>query len=617
MVDYAKYRVVDLKKLLLARQLPTNGLKAALVQRLTQSDAIHVSIEEVVNGRVKPEIPSTASPPQSGNTIGNAKRQNLHDAMDTLKNIPGFTPTTAGHMMLKQENSYTSSQIQNPQPTPTAHNASQSSPYTNLDAVQFSENDSSDDDNIDLDANYDLPISQSSFTNSQPQSQPGVHSQYQMSPSTQNYGRAPPSSSFYQGYPKMTQDPYAPATPTQRYPLTTLQNNQTLPPSSFKVHKPGNTKVQIKSERSTSDSALNSSLTDFSTFRATPQSFTSASSLSTNIKTPHVGRPSKSLANVSYLSYYQMEQMYYTSGQDPQSDKEKLARRQWLAKLGVDINPFNFVFIDPLQRDKVEVHWALKSPEIRRDIEKKAIRLKQPYSKREVPLRLAPFALRTPVPIKLVGPVPLSFDELEQRYFNIPQRKRLAYHDLIPERLGWLKELGLDDPRYLPLSQTALERQVLNNLYDEKPRVERRAIEAKAKYINAMLDPPNPSWVTLEQTYEIYPASAFTAYAAYLDKRRQWLQQLGLDIVPFCYKTLELSEGNMQGMEVAWSAMTEVERNKVLETAKIIKEDSNPVVDSWPDFEHTWPYEGLFLQKQLVNIVFLCLMIAYRIIKNL
>ncbi|APA10267.1 predicted protein [Sclerotinia sclerotiorum 1980 UF-70] len=46
----------------------------------------------------------------------------------------------------------------------------------------------------------------------------------------------------------------------------------------------------------------------------------------------------------------------------------------------------------------------------------------------------------------------------------------------------------------------------------------------------------------------------------------------------------------MQGMEIAWSAMTEIERNKVLETAKIIKEDSNPVVDSWLDFEYTYSF---------------------------
>ncbi|APA10266.1 hypothetical protein sscle_06g050360 [Sclerotinia sclerotiorum 1980 UF-70] len=300
MVDYAKYRV---------------------------SDALHVSIEEVINGEVKQEIHSTAPPLQSENTISNAKHHNLYDALDTLKNIPGFTPTSAGHMMIKQENNYLSSQSQNPQPTPTTYNASQSSPHTKLDAVQFNENDFSDDDNIDLDTNYDLPMSQSSFTNSQPRAQ---------------------------------------------------SHPSKLPPSSLKTHTPGNLKVQIKSERRMLDSPFDSSLPDFSTSQATPQPLTSASSSSTNIKT---GRPSKSSANSPYLSYYQMEQMYYTSGQDPQTDQEKLARRQWLAKLGIDISPFNFVYVGPLQRDKFEVHWALKSPEIRRDIEKKAIRLKQPYSK--------------------------------------------------------------------------------------------------------------------------------------------------------------------------------------------------------------------------------------------
>lgn len=60
MVDYAKYRVVELKEVLKARQLSTDGLKAALVQRLTQSDARHVSIEDVVNRKVKSKVTSTA-----------------------------------------------------------------------------------------------------------------------------------------------------------------------------------------------------------------------------------------------------------------------------------------------------------------------------------------------------------------------------------------------------------------------------------------------------------------------------------------------------------------------------------------------------------------------------
>lgn len=60
MINFAKYRVVELKKVLKARQLQTSGLKADLVQRLTQSDARHVSIEEVVNQKVESNVASTA-----------------------------------------------------------------------------------------------------------------------------------------------------------------------------------------------------------------------------------------------------------------------------------------------------------------------------------------------------------------------------------------------------------------------------------------------------------------------------------------------------------------------------------------------------------------------------
>lgn len=471
--------------------------------------------------------------------------------MDTLKPIPGFTPTTAGQML--GQNRFTSSQNQNPQSTPN----------NTLTAIQFNENDFSDDDDLDLDTDYALPLSQSSFTHSQPQSQSVAYSS-NMSPPTQNYGRTLSSSSFQQGYPTMTQGSYSSATFTSRQPLASLSNSQMSPSPSIKTHTPSNVKAQ---------------------------SFAAASSSSTNPKTEHASQLQKLLPTTPYLWYYQMEQMYSTSIQNPQSDTDKLARRAWLAKLGLDIAPFNRVCVDPQQRDKVEVFWALKSAEVRRDIEQRAIQLKQPKHRMQtVPLRLAPLALRTPVPIKLIGLVPLTFNELEETYFNIPQGNKLAYYDLVPKRLAWLKQLGLEDPRYQPLTQTLPEVLALNKLYDEKPRVERRAIEAKAKYINAMLDPPNPSWETLEKAYEIYPVSAFTTHAAYCDKRREWLQQLGLDIAPFCYITLELAEGNMQGMEVAWSAMTAAERNKVLEAAKTIKENNDPVIDSWSEFEQVYGF---------------------------
>lgn len=60
MVDYAKYRVTELKGFLRASQLPTDGLKATLVQRLIQSDARVIAIEEDVTRKVKLEMASLA-----------------------------------------------------------------------------------------------------------------------------------------------------------------------------------------------------------------------------------------------------------------------------------------------------------------------------------------------------------------------------------------------------------------------------------------------------------------------------------------------------------------------------------------------------------------------------
>lgn len=143
--------------------------------------------------------------------------------MDTLKDISGFTLTTAGHMILSQEKSYSSSQNHNPQQN--APYPSQSTPNNSFDAVQFNEDDFSDDDNIDLDTDYDLPMSQSSFTQSQPNFQPGAYSQYHMPPPTQTNSWTPPSSSSYQGHRSMPQGSYALTTPTPRQPLATLSNN--------------------------------------------------------------------------------------------------------------------------------------------------------------------------------------------------------------------------------------------------------------------------------------------------------------------------------------------------------------------------------------------------------
>lgn len=60
MIDYAKFRVRELKELLKARQLPVDGLKATLVERITQSDAHRIFIEEEITRRVSLETASSA-----------------------------------------------------------------------------------------------------------------------------------------------------------------------------------------------------------------------------------------------------------------------------------------------------------------------------------------------------------------------------------------------------------------------------------------------------------------------------------------------------------------------------------------------------------------------------
>ncbi|QSZ35161.1 hypothetical protein DSL72_008028 [Monilinia vaccinii-corymbosi] len=88
MADYAKLRVQELKELLKARQLPVDGSKATLVQRLSQSDARAISIEEVVTRRVKLEMASLPPLSQTRNAMDTANTRTVQDVMDTLNSIP-------------------------------------------------------------------------------------------------------------------------------------------------------------------------------------------------------------------------------------------------------------------------------------------------------------------------------------------------------------------------------------------------------------------------------------------------------------------------------------------------------------------------------------------------
>ncbi|RAL60749.1 hypothetical protein DID88_009854 [Monilinia fructigena] len=126
---------------------------------MTQSDARLISVEEEIIRGVESEIASSVPLFQAQSSIGTANPITLHRAMDALNSIPSFIPTTAGHMILCQKSS---PQNQNSQPTFAKYNPPQFTPNNHIDAVQFNEDDFSDDNNIDLDTSYALPMSQSS-----------------------------------------------------------------------------------------------------------------------------------------------------------------------------------------------------------------------------------------------------------------------------------------------------------------------------------------------------------------------------------------------------------------------------------------------------------------------
>lgn len=92
--------------------------------------------------------------------------------------------------------------------------------------------------------------------------------------------------------------------------------------------------------------------------------------------------------------------------------------------------------------------------------------------------------------------------------------------------------------------------------YCKLPISRRQAIEAKAKYLKLMADPPNPTWEAFTKKFA-EPTNT-------LIERNKWLHSLGLDYYPFNAEadTLDIEE---VAKEAAWGGQG-VGRRRVLET---------------------------------------------------
>lgn len=127
-------------------------------------------------------------------------------------------------------------------------------------------------------------------------------------------------------------------------------------------------------------------------------------------------------------------------------------------------------------------------------------------------------------------------------------------------------------------------------IYEDKTILERRAIEAKAKYLNAMLTPAEISWAALEEKYEIYYRAAFHLHTDRANKRTEWIKLLGLYYKPFSYIRVGTTDADREALEAAWAEIPSAERKLVEEKAKNMKESSNPLFQYWFEVESVFGF---------------------------
>ncbi|PVH85651.1 hypothetical protein DL98DRAFT_650633 [Cadophora sp. DSE1049] len=290
------------------------------------------------------------------------------------------------------------------------------------------------------------------------------------------------------------------------------------------------------------------------------QPFTPASS---NIQPPNSASKSQAaeqpfvLPPGHYLSWHELEHHY---GPAPQifhnDDAYKSARLDWIKTIKIDDPPFNHPWVAEDKRQEVEDIWAGLPATKRHHVEMFALAYRY-RAMVQAPFRdVAAYAL------------PLPFMALEAQYFNLPERKLASYADTMRKRSAWLTDLGLVEPIYHALCSTQEQETALETAYTKLSVVKRRAIEAKAKYLKVMLNPPKPTFREFEELYSIHKKQDFARQSEHKTKRGEWIRAIGLDDPPFSwypYTTTELGIAQCERTEVAWNALG-LARRRELET---------------------------------------------------
>jgi hypothetical protein len=381
----------------------------------------------------------------------------------------------------------------------------------------------------------------------------------------------------------------------QSSPQTTQSTSQLFHPAfaPISIHMAGRWSATSLIEEETSYIRSSSSQADY---LPTQPAHRALAPISTLLNTNLYLVPSKNppprhvlLPVGQYLGYYKFEEMYCPYDKNNSFSKEqerefREIRRAWLAKLGIDEDPYWLLKVQQVTRQKVEERWALEPPEKRRELERTAIYLKHgiEFSANEVPLRATPQ--------RLLVPLPLTFASLEQQYFNLAERNFVDFDDIKTKRRKWLADLGLKDGVYREFPQSPANQIAVEGIYEDMSVFERSAIEAKAKYLKLMLKPRSLNWSAFEAKYEIYPRSVFFIHTHWIVKRKEWVELLRLKYKPFDYLKIAPTDADNEALEAAWATISPAARNSIEEKAHKIKESANPLFQSFSEVESVFGY---------------------------
>lgn len=268
-----------------------------------------------------------------------------------------------------------------------------------------------------------------------------------------------------------------------------------------------------------------------------------------------------------FLSFTSLVRLYTSVNDVNYTILMEPAWRLWIDLLGLDEWPY-YLFNDKdgsgSIKSNIEIVWMQEPAEKRRLVEKIAIKLRHNIS---VDLHTLP---------------------LRERSSVLPHLSTIPFHEIdLSRRRSWLIGIGFPETCSYAAPQTPEQTAALDQLFSSQPVLERKAIVSKAKALNLMTNPPNPSWSTF-QDYEIYPVGCFTSHQEYIKKRREWLGFLGLDYWHFSYASLTTRYNECA--EVAWNEMTAEQRTAIWNRGMEVLNFKNPLLVSWNLVEEIFGY---------------------------